>query len=411
MAPGGGKRGRANGGGGASFPLTNADIEAARALKPLLEKDGFEFGKNLCSEMAKQWFRTRVGGGARSVYPLPGNAPQRRALATRLWNLFADRTRRGSKGDHLTAPEIRMLTKLLAGHGEPTGQPWAQWSNKHFHGRGDKFLEMEAERLKLSEGLRLPSRRCAYGMSIDGDRCSHTRRDLSSIAGLRFDTVPDDPSILSQMGIRASDYAKTLVCCNEHLENPRLPLSKQNMPLSRPTSSGRPRLTADRKEQLRQERLAEKELADEQRQRKRAKKNHQRALAEMKAARPGDLDGIAMALLEQIEQLTAQLQKTKQSAATTSVKTESQIKQLKQRVREFRPESLDDVDGDWIRCWTPFMNKATITAFFDVFVKPRVQYFESYKNYRKHKAEAVAPAAAAGSAFGGAFVQSDIRRP
>jgi hypothetical protein len=46
------------------------------------------------------------------------------------------------------------------------------------------------------------------------------------------------------------------------------------------------------------------------------------------------------------------------------------------------PEIWDDIDDAWVKFWTPFQSKATLMAFFESIVWPRVKLFESWRSYK-----------------------------
>ena len=48
-------------------------------------------------------------------------------------------------------------------------------------------------------------------------------------------------------------------------------------------------------------------------------------------------------------------------------------------------ESWDDVDDEWITFWIPFRDKNSAVSFYDTFIFPRLDYFESWRNFETNK--------------------------
>jgi hypothetical protein len=95
----------------------------------------------------------------------------------------------------------------------------------------------------------------------------------------------------------------------------------------------------------------------------------------------GDRAAAFDALLQELEKWHIKADKLEKEKEGLHIANE----QMRQWIKDFRPESLDDLDDVWVNRWTPFTLKGSLQAFFEVFVEPRSRFFESYSSFSNHR--------------------------
>ena len=210
--------------------------------------------------------------------------------------------------------------------------------------------------------------RCAYGVDR-GTRCTNTRADSAS-AGLTFQSVPNNPAVLSHMAIKT--WKGSYVCCSSHGQDKNFKLSTSNLPTraspqttkrgrdTNGTSFATPIKKQDRKgatAAVSTERL-ERRLLDALDMEARREETELRAANKRKDTLIADSGGDPLIAIDKLMEETNDLKKRLKDTKAKANDQELAINDLSKRLREFRPESWGDVTDEWVRVWTLFRQKA-----------------------------------------------------
>jgi hypothetical protein len=200
------------------------------------------------------------------------------------------------------------------------------------------------------------------------------------------------------MGIQAQTWSTWLRCCSAHGQDCHQSLSSTNLPSSPSASSAdsepsrrsaavhseeeeEPQQDSRSRERI--QRRLDEEMAREQRREEARQQANRLERERLLADHSGDSHSALDDLLAQVKAL--KLDNQDRQAEANQLRQDVEFH--KRWVREFRPEKLEDIDDAWTAMWTPFHNKAALQAFYEVFVLPRLKWFQRYRNYAGHKLE------------------------
>jgi hypothetical protein len=312
-----------------------------------------------------------------------------RGLAKSIAAIFTT-GRLGQKKAFTSSEDRRILELVQAADGDVD---WGKVREKFPRTQGSRFANELRDRARTLSETVAYSLRCAYGFS-HGPRCSNTR----AVPEITFQTVPKNSKVLSEMAITEADWKESFHCCSDHGQDPAKRLSLTNLPGHASPISGQritPRTSTTPSNPTRRRDTSVEESGSRtspsdrhDRENERAKR---RLLSEIKLATTendrqrstlketylvdngGDKDLTINQLIEELMELRQEKQEHQRQSSAD-----------KTRIEEFCPVHWDHIDDEWVKNWTPFHNKASAMAFFEVFVVPRVSRFQSYTNFKNH---------------------------